>query len=115
MMAARMLSSSYRTQHPAAAGRVADWLTLCGPRTLCAELRAIADAADLRPYLERLRLPVLLRVGEEDGATPATSVREVARGIPGSKLEVVAGKGHALLLEDLEATVASTVDFLLED
>ena len=50
--------------------------------------------ADLRPYAERIEAPTLCLVGDEDGSTPVSLVRDTAALIPSSRFEVIAGAGH---------------------
>jgi 3-oxoadipate enol-lactonase len=56
------------------------------------------DALD---RLGGIKAPTLVIVGEQDLLTPPWIAREVARGIPGARLEVVTGDGssHVLPLE----------------
>ena len=50
--------------------------------------------ADLRPYAGRIEAPALCLVGDEDGSTPVSLVKETAALIPGSRFEVIEGAGH---------------------
>ncbi len=50
--------------------------------------------ADLRPYAGRIEAPTLCLVGDQDGSTPVSLVRETAALIPASRFEVIAGAGH---------------------
>ncbi|HEY1862273.1 MAG TPA: 3-oxoadipate enol-lactonase [Roseiarcus sp.] len=50
--------------------------------------------ADLRPYAGRIQAPTLCVVGDEDGSTPPTLVKETAALIPGSRFEIIEGAGH---------------------
>ncbi len=45
-------------------------------------------------------VPVLVLAGEEDHAYPLPKSEEIARLVPDARLEVVAGVGHSVLLED---------------
>jgi pimeloyl-ACP methyl ester carboxylesterase len=79
---------------------------------IAAELEAFVEAGDLRGQLSKLKAPVLLRVGEKDVATPPELSREIADAVPGARLEIVPNCGHALLIEDVTATVESVRSFL---
>lgn len=58
-----------------------------------------------------IRAPVMLVVGSEDAAClPAT--RWLAQTIPGARLEVLEGAGHAPMLEDPEGFAALMIGFL---
>jgi 3-oxoadipate enol-lactonase len=50
--------------------------------------------ADLRPYAGRIEAPTLCLVGDEDGSTPVSLVKETAALIPGSRFEIIVGAGH---------------------
>jgi 3-oxoadipate enol-lactonase len=50
--------------------------------------------ADLRPYGPRIEAPTLCLVGDEDGSTPVSLVKETAGLIPDSRFEIVKGAGH---------------------
>lgn len=108
--AARMLAPS----HDAAdARRVESWLDACSPDVLADEIAAMADAEDLAPRLGELgHTPILARVGELDQAAPVVLSEAIVRGAKNARLEIVAGKGHALLVEDADATIARVAAFL---
>jgi 3-oxoadipate enol-lactonase len=50
--------------------------------------------ADLRPYAGRIEAPTLCLVGDQDGSTSVSLVKETAALIPGSRFEIVEGAGH---------------------
>jgi len=55
--------------------------------------------ADLRPYAGRIEAPTLCLVGDEDGSTPVSLVKETAALIPGSRFEIIEGAGHLPCVE----------------
>ena len=55
--------------------------------------------ADLRPYAGRIEAPALCLVGDEDGSTPVSLVKETAALIPGSRFEIIEGAGHLPCVE----------------
>ena len=112
VMTARMLSPESARNNPAAVAAAAGWLDWPNPESLADELEAMAVTLPCYDRLRNLRIPVLARVGALDVATPVSLSQRIVDAIPGAKLEIVEGKGHALLLEDTEATVASIVSFL---
>lgn len=61
----------------------------------CAALRD----ADLRDRARQIGVPSICVVGEEDGSTPVATVAELAKAIPGSRFEVIAGAGHLPCVE----------------
>ena len=60
--------------------------------------RAIRDA-DLTEQAKKVKVSTLCVVGDEDGSTPVSLVRELSTLIPGAKFEVVIGAGHLPCIE----------------
>src|SRR5262249_33101591 len=50
--------------------------------------------ADLRPYAGRIEAPTLCLVGDQDGSTPVSLVKETAALIPPLGIEVIGGGGY---------------------
>jgi len=67
--------------------------------------------ADLRPGLSQINNKTLVVVGLEDGATPPTLAREVAKGIPGAELVEIPGCGHAPHIQEPARTLALLQEF----
>jgi 3-oxoadipate enol-lactonase len=111
MLVQRFLAARNHASAGAAAA-VKTWLKAAPPEVIAAELEALAAEGDLRSAISRLRVPLLLRVGAEDVATPRALSEEIAAAVPGAELEVVPDCGHALLVEDEEATIRSVCAFL---
>jgi pimeloyl-ACP methyl ester carboxylesterase len=57
------------------------------------------EKVDLRPILPRIACPVLVLAAGRDAAMPLERTEAVADAIPGANLVVVAGSGHALIVE----------------
>ncbi len=111
-MTTRMLSPESARTNPVAVAAAMGWLDWPHPESLADELEASAAAPPCYHRLASLRIPVLARVGSIDIAAPPEFSQRMVDAIPGAKLEVVEGKGHALLLEDTEATITSVAAFL---
>ncbi len=111
-MTTRMLSPESARTNPAAVAAAAGWLDWPNPESLADELEATAITLPCYDRLNTLRIPVLARVGALDIATPPDLSQRIVDAIPGARIEIVEGKGHALLLEDADATVASIAAFL---
>ena len=60
-------------------------------------------AFDGRPLLPRIRVPTLVVAGADDRVTPVAAAEELARGIPGARLEVIPESGHQAPLEQADA------------
>lgn len=77
-----------------------------------AELLASIEDLDLRPVLGRITCPVLVLAAEKDLVMPLVQTRALAAAIPGARLEIVAGSGHVLVVEQPERFAKSCLDFL---
>lgn len=113
LMPARMLSPDFLAKHPEAAEETEAWADATSHCNLADELNALMRCQDLRPGLAKLSVPVLARVGELDMAVSVTSSEDIARSCR-CTLEVVPRVGHALLIEDFDATLASVRRVLAE-
>ena len=69
---------------------------------------------DIRDRLERIQAPVLLLSGAEDLLTPPWKCLQAAKGIKGSRFEVVPGIGHAYPVEDPKGFVGRVREFISE-
>jgi pimeloyl-ACP methyl ester carboxylesterase len=67
---------------------------------------AIIARADSRPFLAAIRCPTLVIAAREDAIMPMEVSEEMARGIPGARLEVVEHSGHMSSLEQPAAVTA---------
>jgi len=74
---------------------------------------ATVSGQNLLPRLRRIRAPALVCVGRHDRSTPLGANREVARRIPGARLEVFERSGHLPFLEEPER-FAEVVDTFLD-
>jgi 3-oxoadipate enol-lactonase len=83
---------------PAAVALGMQELRACRPETLAADV-AIARAMDLTEVAGALRVPTLIMCGSRDRVTPLALSRELHATIAGSRLEIVDGPGHMLLIE----------------
>ena len=75
---------------------------------------ACADLAelDLRPELSRVKVPVLVLVGEHDEATPPPMSHELAAGLPNARLKIIAGCAHVPQLQSPGDFLDAIGDFL---
>lgn len=81
------------------------------PHSYAAAARAVS-AYDFTAELARLDMPVLVLQGLEDRLTPPGGGVLLARAIPGARLEMVEGCGHAIPAEKFETMIALLDDFL---
>jgi 3-oxoadipate enol-lactonase len=69
---------------------------------------------DLRPELARVKIPVLVLVGEHDEATPPPMSRELAAGLPDARLKIIAGCAHVPQLQAPDVFLDAIGDFMPE-
>jgi 3-oxoadipate enol-lactonase len=74
----------------------------------CAALAAL----DLRPELAKVKVPVLVLVGEHDEATPPPMSHELAAGLPNARLLIVPGCAHVPQLQSPEVFLEMIGGFL---
>ncbi len=76
-------------------------------------LAALCEAAlafDVRARLHEIRCPTLVLCGEEDALKPVAHSRDIASEIPGARLVVVPGAGHAVVIEKSDAVNAAVME-----
>jgi 3-oxoadipate enol-lactonase len=108
----RLFAADFHADHPElVAERRARFLAISPSVFLqaCADLAAL----DLRADLATLDLPMLVLVGEQDEATPPAMSHELAAGVVGARLEVLAGLAHVPQLQAPERFMAVVLPFLL--
>jgi pimeloyl-ACP methyl ester carboxylesterase len=86
--------------------------TETGPEAFIRQQTAIAGRPDSRTDLPSIKSETLVVVGESDQITPPPLAHEIANGIPGARLEVVAECGHMSTLERPDVMTRLLVDFL---
>lgn len=106
-------STRFLKRHPDFQQTVRRWLDQAPDEVMAQETEAVAECEDLRPLLSTLQLPVYLRVGSEDHATPPERVRALSKLLPHARLDVVPHAGHMLVQEDLVGT-HQAIDAFLE-
>jgi len=67
---------------------------------------------DARPLLAQVRAPTLILWGSRDSEIPEASMRRMARGIRGARLEILDGAGHFPFVDMPERFVRLVEDFL---
>jgi pimeloyl-ACP methyl ester carboxylesterase len=102
-----------RDPQPSHVELVRQMLSECPPETRLDAPRALIGL-DLTPQLPNIRIPTLVIVGTADLLTPPAQARLITELIPGSRLEVLPGGGHMLMLERTEALNRMIVDFARE-
>lgn len=81
------------------------------PSVLAGDFRA-CDLIDQSGELEKVQVPTMVLVGDEDKMTPVRYSEELRDGIKGSELKLVRGSGHMLPLEKPDQTKIYLREFI---
>jgi len=80
-------------------GKITEMALGVGKEAFLRQERAIIGRIDSRPHLGAIRCPTLVVAGREDQIMPVEWLEELARGIPGARLEVIEECGHMASME----------------
>ena len=80
-------------------GAISEMALGVGKEAFARQERAIIGRIDSRPHLAQVRCPTLVVAGREDQIMPVEWLEELARGIPGARLEVIEACGHMASIE----------------
>lgn len=80
-------------------GKVTEMALATGKEGFLRQQRAVIGRIDSRPHLAAIRCPTLVLAGRHDAIMPVELLEELARGIPGARLEIVENCGHLAPLE----------------
>lgn len=72
------------------------------------------DRFDIRDNLHRISKPTLIICGSEDSLTPVKYSRFLEENLPQSRLEIINGAGHMVMLEKPEAVNRAIINFFEE-
>ena len=111
-LAPQWFTDDYLAEHPSALECTQSWFDDLGVDGIVEAVRVDTVAPDLRDRLGAIDIPVYIRVGEKDGATPPDWAEEIAELLPDGRLDVVDGVGHFVHDEDREATLEAVDAFL---
>lgn len=100
---------------PARADERAQWRTLLLANDRVGITRAVTGVIE-RPgvseLLDRIALPTLVVVGDQDVATVPEKAEHIAAAISGSRLVIIPGAGHSSTIEEPDAVNAAITAFL---
>ena len=94
----RLFAPEFQAQHPDLMADRREAFLQTDPDVFRAACDALA-ALDLRPELAKVKVPVLVLVGEHDEATPPPMSHELAAGLPQAHLEIIPGCAHVPQLQ----------------
>src|ERR1700758_1113753 len=107
----RLFAPAFQEQHPDLMRDRREAFLRTGPEVFRAACNALAEL-DLRPDLGKVRVPVLVLVGEHDEATPPPMSHELAAGLPNARLKIIAGCAHVPQLQSPKLFLDTIADFL---
>jgi 3-oxoadipate enol-lactonase len=107
----RLFAAEFQARHPDLMRDRREAFLRTDPEVFRAACGALAEL-DLRPELGRVKVPVLVLVGEHDEATPPPMSHELAAGLPQAHLETIAGCAHVPQLQSPEIFLDAVCDFL---
>ena len=107
----RLFAPEFQAAHPDLMQGRREAFLKTDPDVLQSACAALA-ALDLRPELPKVKVPVLVMVGEHDEATPPPMSHELAALLPNARLKVLAGCAHVPQLQAPEMFLDAMADFL---
>jgi 3-oxoadipate enol-lactonase len=107
----RLFAPEFQAAHPDLMRDRREAFLKTDPQVLQAACAQLAEL-DLRPELSKVKMPVLVLVGEHDEATPPPMSHELAALLPDARLKVLAGCAHVPQLQAPEAFLDAIADFL---
>jgi pimeloyl-ACP methyl ester carboxylesterase len=93
-------------------GTITEMALAAGKEAFCRQERAIIGRVDSRPHLSQVRCPTIVVASRNDALMPVEILEEMARAIPGARLEVVEHCGHMTSLERPKELTRLMVDWL---
>ena len=110
-----MLGKTTREKRPDIVARTETMMRRVPVAGIVGALTAMRDRPDATPTLQRVTVPTLVVVGDEDVLTPVAEAQRIVAALPPearAKLEVVRGSGHASCMERPAAVTHVLADFL---
>jgi 3-oxoadipate enol-lactonase len=107
----RLFAPEFQAQHPDLMQGRREAFLRTDPEVFRDACNALAEL-DLRPELGKVKMPVLVLVGEHDEATPPPMSRELAAGLPDARLKIIAGCAHVPQLQSPGVFLDAIGDFL---
>ncbi len=107
----RLFAPEFQAAHPDLMRDRREAFLKTDPEVLQEACAALA-ALDLRPELPKVKIPVLVMVGEHDEATPPPMSHELAALLPNARLKVLAGCAHVPQLQAPEMFLDAVGGFL---
>ncbi len=84
-----------------------------GAQAFLRQQQAIMTRSDARPFLPAIKCPTLVLVGDGDELTPPALSQEIAAGVTGSRLVVIADCGHLSIMERPDAVNRALIEWMM--
>jgi 3-oxoadipate enol-lactonase len=107
----RLFAADFQAAHPDLMADRREAFLKTDPQVLQAACGQLAEL-DLRPELSKVKIPVLVLVGEHDEATPPPMSHELAALLPDARLKILTGCAHVPQLQAPQAFLEAIADFL---
>jgi len=107
----RLFAPEFQAQHPDLMRGRREAFLRTDPDVFRAACEALANL-DLRGEVGKVKVPVLVLVGEHDEATPPPMSHELADLLPQARLKIIAGCAHVPQLQAPQAFLGAIGDFL---
>jgi len=107
----RLFAPEFQAAHPDLMRERRQAFLNTDPQILQQACAALA-ALDLRGELSKVKMPVLVVVGEYDEATPPPMSYELAAMLPNARLKVIPGCAHVPQLQAPEVFLQAIGDFI---
>jgi 3-oxoadipate enol-lactonase len=107
----RLFAPEFQGEHPDLMSDRREAFLKTDPEVFREACAALAEL-DLRPELSKVKVPVLVLVGEHDEATPPPMSHELAAGLPQAQLEIIPGCAHVPQLQSPKVFLEVIGDFL---
>jgi 3-oxoadipate enol-lactonase len=107
----RLFAENFQEQHPDLMRDRREAFLRTDPDVFRAACDALA-MLDLRPEIAKVKVPVLVLVGEHDEATPPPMSHELAALLPQAHLEIISGCAHVPQLQAPDVFLEVIGDFL---
>jgi len=108
----RLFAPEFQAAHPELMADRRQAFLKTDPEVFRAACDALATL-DLRPELAKVKVPVLVLVGEHDEATPPPMSHELAAGLPQARLKIIPGCAHVPQLQSPRLFLDAIGDFLV--
>ena len=107
----RLFAPDFQAAHPDIMRDRREAFLKTDPEVLQAACAQLAEL-DLRPELSKVKMPVLVLVGEHDEATPPPMSHELAELLPNARLKILTGCAHVPQLQAPQAFLDAIGEFL---